>query len=726
MKDPAFHQRLLATFRGEARDQWRALESGLFELAKAADDAARQAVVETIFRDAHTLKGAARLVGEHEAEAICQSLEGVFAELKRERRAPTGGDLEWLHAKVRELQRVLGLGGETPSAAETAKPEAAAAPAADTAGAASLVRVPTARLDELMLQAEELLAVKTSAARRTATLAEIGARTAEWKKRWVKLKPRLAAARRLIDQDRTSPASRQLQELLQFLEWNDEFVRDVNAELAAVEQLAGREQGWVGGLIDGLLDGAKAILMSPCASLLEVFPGFVREAARSQGKEIEVVLNGAETEVDRRVLEEIRDAVVHLVRNSVDHGIETPSERMRAGKPAHGTLTLGATEKAGGNVEITVSDDGRGADVERIRATAVQRGLVTAEAAAELPEPDVLALLFESGFSTRSAVSELSGRGLGLAIVKEKVARLGGSVSLETKAGGGTTFRLLVPITLARFRGVFVTAGGRPYVIPSAYVRQIRRVRKGDVRRLKNQDTIAVEGEPVPLVPLADVLRIPAAAKRGGAGATTFVVVVSAGRTNLACEVEDIPHESEIVMKSLGRLLPRVRHLAGATIAGAGQIVPVLNAGDLLQANVERRGGRRANPALRAKEAQRKRRVLIAEDSITSRSLFKSILQNAGYEVRTAVDGAEAVGVLKTEPVDLVISDVQMPRMDGFELTRKIRADRALSTLPVILITSLASREDKERGVDAGANAYLVKSSFDQSDLLQTIRRLLG
>jgi two-component system chemotaxis sensor kinase CheA len=722
MHDPEFQQKLLATFRGEAHDHWRAISSGLFELEQSTDPAGRPAIVETIFREAHTLKGAARLVGDDRSVSLCQRLEEIFSRLKFQKLGPAPHEFEALHTMAAELRLVLQL-EETAPATLSATAPALAVPAfaaTDEPARTTLVRVPVERLDSLLLQAEEMVSLKMTGAERLAALVELGTRTAAWRKRWTKLKPHLAAARRFVDQNRHNPASRQLTEILQFLEWNDDFLGHLRSDVTTLSQSASREQGWLGGAIDGLLDRTKEILVQPSGTLLEIFPAFVRDTAREQGKEVDLILDGADTEVDRRVLDEIKDAVIHLVRNAIDHGIETPDERKRAGKPRRARFRLAIEEKSGGNVELSIADDGRGITVERVKAAAVERGLMDRNA--ELTESDALNLLFESGFSTAGTVTELSGRGLGLAIVKEKVSRLGGSVSVETKPGEGTTFRLLLPITLARFRGVFVQAGGRPYVIPTSHVRHIVNLKKARQRRVKNQDTLEFEGAPIPLLALVDALGMPAATD----AKTDFAVIIGSGRSRVACKVEGIPYDHEIMMKNLGRLLPRIRFVAGATIVGAGQVVPVLNADDLLRATIERAPVARLSTSAKRAAPQRKRRILVVEDSITSRSLFRSILQGAGYEVRTAVDGVEGLSLLKVEPFDLVMSDVQMPRMDGISLTQKIRAEPTLSTLPVILITSLASREDKERGVDAGANAYVVKSSFDQSDLLHTLGRLLS
>ena len=727
--DPELQRRLLTIFEGEAQDHWSAIAAGLRSLETEQDPVRQQQLVETIFREAHTLKGAARLVGEREVEGLCDRLEEIFSGLKTRRAVPDAAQWEHLHGQLTELQQRLGLVAAEPApTAPTPVARAAtptpAAPVLEGGSREATVRVSAERIDSVLLQAEELLALKAVAEERLARWSEARDDASAWRRRWTRLLPQLTKLRRWLDENPEAPINRELGELLGFLEWNEDYAGRVRTAVEQAGRGERREQNWLGGLVDGLLQDTKELLVTPCSTLLQVFPAFVRQAAASQGKEVEVVLEGAEMGVDRRVLDELRDVLTHLVRNSIDHGIESPAERQQSGKPARATLTLGVREQAGGSVEVIVTDDGRGVDLERVRRLAVQQQLITAAAAEQLGEPETLALLFASGFSTTSpGGSALSGRGLGLAIVKEKVERLGGSVSVEQHSGAGSTFRLVLPITLARFRGIFVRSRGRRFVLPSTYVRQVLRVQPKLLRTIKQQPTLMVANRPVPLVPLADLLRLPSA-EPGATPVADFVVVISSGRLQLACRVDDIPYESEIVMKNLGRLLPRVRHIAGATIVGSGQVVPVLNASDLVFSAVQRTASPTV-PAAPAPVVSRRRRILVVEDSITSRTLLKSILQGAGFEVRTAVDGIEALTALKYEPSDLVISDVQMPRLDGFELTRRLRSDPNLSTLPVILVTSLASREDKERGVDVGANAYVVKSSFDQSDLLQTVRRLL-
>jgi two-component system, chemotaxis family, sensor kinase CheA len=607
-----------------------------------------------------------------------------------------------------------------PSRPLTSAPTREAAPT--PSAPAGLVRVASARLDALLMRAEEMVTAKLTGDHRVAALRALGERGVVWKKEMDRVRPDLATLRRFIDSGTASPVAKELKSLVHYLDWKHEYLREMQGDISRLAKTASIDQRRLGTMIEHLLQETKEVLMQPFAALLEIFPPFVREIALQQGKAIELEIVGAKTEIDRRVLEEIKDALVHLVRNCVDHGIEPAAERGALGKSRTGRLVIAVQEKSGGNVEIVISDDGRGIDAKLVSATARRLKLIAADAA-ELSDNDALALLFSSGFSTKSAATALSGRGLGLAIVREKAEQIGGTVSVESIQGRGTTFRLLLPITLQRFRGVFVTAQQQPFVVPAPYVRRVLRLRETDVQRVKHQDVIEHGGAPVVLLRLTEVLGLEAE-RKGAADGPVFVLLVESARSRIALRVDSVPHEQEIVMKSLGQMLRRASHYVGATIVGEGQIVPVLNVSHLLGATVRRATAGPGRSAIRTAD-RRKRTILVVEDSITSRLLLKNILQTAGFEVRTAVDGMEALTTLRFEQVDLVISDVQMPRLDGFELTAKIRADKSLAALPVILITSLASREDKARGGEAGANAYIVKTSFDQGDLLDAIRRFL-
>ncbi|OYW03242.1 MAG: hypothetical protein B7X11_03415 [Acidobacteria bacterium 37-65-4] len=428
-------------------------------------------------------------------------------------------------------------------------------------------------------------------------------------------------------------------------------------------------------------------------------------------------------EMDRRVLEELKDPLIHMVRNCIDHGVEPPVERERLGKPPKARITIRAARLEGGRVEIAVSDDGAGVDRGKVRAAALKSGLLADGADEALEGQALLALIAESGLSTSPMITSLSGRGLGLAIVREKVERLGGTLAMDTAEGRGTTFRIVVPLGLATVRAVFVRAGGLTLAIPAAAVERVARIEEGSVLTVENRETLELAGEVLSLASLAAVLGLPqddgANGRREG-----HAVVLAAGERKVAFAVEEVLFEREVLVKGLGPQLVRVRHVNGATVTPSGEVVPVLHPPRILES-----AGRAPAPTPRASAAPRDKarhlpRVLVAEDSITSRVLLRNILESAGFEVLVAVDGLDALTTLKTEPVALLVSDVDMPVMNGLDLTGRLKADPRFKDLPVILVTSLESREDRIRGMEAGADSYILKSDFDQKELVETVRRL--
>jgi two-component system chemotaxis sensor kinase CheA len=325
--------------------------------------------------------------------------------------------------------------------------------------------------------------------------------------------------------------------------------------------------------------------------------------------------------------------------------------------------------------------------------------------------------------STSPIITDLSGRGLGLAIVREKVEKLGGSLTVLSTPGLGVTFRMLVPLSLATFRGVMVGVGGGRFAIPTGNVVRVMRVKPDAIKTVENRQIIAMGERAVSLVRLRDVLEISGPDGRAN-GEARPVVVVRAADHQIAFLVDEVQGEQEVMVKSLGQQLIRVRNISGTCISGSGAVIPILNVVDLVESAIAA-GAPGPIAAVSKAAPERRGRLLVAEDSITSRTLLKGILEGAGYQVVATVDGMDALTRLKTEPFDLVVSDVDMPRMNGFELTAKIRADRKLGELPVVLVTALGSQQDREYGIEVGANAYIVKSDFDQSNLLEIIRRFL-
>lgn len=761
-KDDDFLKKLLATFRIEAHEHIETMSSGLLDLEKTPPGERRAEIIEKIFREAHSLKGAARAVNLLEIESICQSLESVFGAMKNNRVAVSPLLFDLLHQATDTLRTVLSSdtaekpaiaplvrrldevskGAEpvrvepppTPEPQEAspspppvrpaASADAAAPPLTHSLGSGT-IRVHLAKLDSVMRQTEELFAPRLAAGQRVMELGETGAALATWKKERAKVQPaRRSMERSLARMDKTNGIAKgqpELTKLVEYLEAEEVFLKTVEGRVAKLERSAEDDYRLLAGMVDDLLLDVKEMHMLPFSSLLEGLPRLARDLARDQGKQVELVIQGGEIEIDRRILEEMKDPLNHLLRNCLDHGIEMPAVRKEKGKPPQGRLTLAVSHKDS-KVEILVADDGTGIDVAKVKVAAARLGRLSAEEIDKVDEREILALIFQSGFSTSPIITEISGRGLGLAIVREKVDRLGGTIAVESPPNAGTTVRIMLPLTLATFRGVLVWAGDQLFIIPAVSVERVVRVAHADIRTVENRETIPLDGQTVSLVWLSDVLELPRAT--GQPADNAQAVVLGLGVDRIAFRVDAILGEQEVLVKGLGRQLARVRNVAGASVLGTGHVVPVLNVPDLMRSAMKSAAPHVA-PAAEKPAETAKQSILVVEDSITARTLLKNILEAAGYNITTAVDGLDAYTRLKTGTFDLIVSDVEMPRMDGFDLTARVRADKQLSGLPVVLVSALESREHRERGIDVGANAYIVKSSFDQSNLLEIIRRLI-
>ncbi len=767
-KDQEFLKRLLSTFKVEAREHIRAMSSGLIALENASATGQYSEIIEAILREAHSLKGAARAVNLAEIEAICQALESIFAALKRQEIAVSTELCDVLHQTLDSLGTLQAAAEAGPTAAEQSRirtllqrllPKAVVVEAqgsevreqavsldpapqslissSPSPGLAETVRISTAKLDALLLQAEELLSAKVTASQRAAEVRELTTTLTAWHTERAKIHPAVSAMQQSWEradkrngQDRSSDGLEQstawMRQLLEFLAWHDSYIKGLDGKLATLAKAAEQDHRALGRMVDDLLEEMKRVSMLPFSWLLEIVPKVVRDLARDRGKEAAVVIRGGDIEIDRRILEEIKDPLIHVVRNCIDHGIEAPQERARIHKPRRGTVTIAITQTNGSQVELLVTDDGAGIDVARVKATAQKLGLISQEEMDTVAEFEVLSLVFHSGVSTSPMITNISGRGLGLAIVREKVEKLGGVVSLDTSPNVGTTFRMVLPLTIATFRGVLVRVAEHLFVLPTTYVERVLRVNNADIKTVENRETLQLNGQAVSLVRLAEVLELARHNATGASVDSLPAVVVAAAETRIAFLVDAVLHEQEVLVKRLGPQLLRVRNIAGATVLGTGQVVPILNVSDVLKSAVRASVAvvRRAAASVEPQEAKRKA-VLVVEDSITARMLLKNLLETAGYHVMTAVDGVDGFMQLRSGAVDIVVSDVDMPRMNGFDLTANIRRDTKLADMPVVLVTGLESREDRERGIEVGANAYLVKSSFDQSNLLEAIQRLV-
>ncbi|HEX6707321.1 MAG TPA: response regulator [Albitalea sp.] len=748
-EDERFLRQLRATFQVEAQEHLAAMSYLLLALERAPQGPDATRAVESLFREAHSLKGAARSVNLADIEQMCQALERVLAAAKRGELAPSPAFFDGLNqaldavtlrlaqsaddgvrdphavvATVRALDVLLTGAPDiaAPPAITTvdlppALPETPAAPGADT------VRVATAKLEALMTQAEELQAYKVHGRHLADEARALAGALADWKRQLDRIGGSARALTRAASRPGRGNGRRELAQLVDASQRNEGQVRTLLDCAHQLERAADRDSRGLGQRVDRLQADMRQALMLPFSTLLAGLPKLVRDLAQASGKDVELVTSGAAIEVDRRMLEGLKTPLTHLVRNAVDHGIEAPGERQRRGKPARGRITIEVAARPGNQVELLLADDGTGIAVDRVRERALRMGLADASELERMAPEQVADLVFASGLSTSPILTDLSGHGLGLAIVREKVEALSGSVELLSPAGGaGTRFCIRLPTTLATFRGLLVAAADRLFVLPSRSVDRVGRVPRSAIRDGKAGDTVEHGGETLPVVALADALGLAPAASHA-VPAHRQLVVVESGDKRIAFVVDDVLEDLEVLVKPLAPPLRRVRNIAGATVLGTGRVVPLLNVADLVKTALLRGKRRRAPPAIAPGGPRAS--LLVAEDSITSRERLKAILEAAGYRVTTAVDGMAALATLQSGEFDLLVSDVEMPRLDGFDLTARVRGDKRLAGLPVVLVTALDSRADQQRGIEVGANAYIAKSGFDQRRLLDAIRTLL-
>ena len=718
----------------------------------------------------HSLKGSARAVSELQAVTICQWLETTLANAKAEEKSldrvlihALSFSIELLdellgleefdeHGKNRikaEIGKLLGFATQSQTEAQSEiqtraltdseaieqREKSSAAPESQLKGSVKApplinidnltsVRVPIEKLDRLLSESEELLTIKTKAAEHFQELFQL----------------------KSLVNDISSDLKASF-ELQSETEKINEQLRQLQSKVSNMTKVASRDQSAVSLLINRYLETAKTLVMLPVSTCFEGFPRLIRELSRELDKEVELTINGGQLEVDRRVLERLKDPLVHILRNAMDHGFESTSERNSASK-ARAQLVVSARQLNGETIEITIEDNGRGIDDQAVRATAVKKMLLGAEEAASLSLDEVYALIFRSDFSTRETVSELSGRGLGLAIVKEKIEELNGRIELTSKAGSGSTFRIIVPTTLATFMGILVEAAGQRFVVPISGMSRAMRVHPLALEIVDERETFMVDGQVLPVASLAKALNLPS---HKVPTSTSFkyleMLVINHRDKKAGVIVDQILTEQEFLVKKLGFPLGQINNFAGATILSDSKVALVLNLADLVDTIVKTRFMQDQKPMFglaamldrqdsepeqeNTKESDKKTKkkapsILVVEDSLTSRIFMRNILEAAGYEVTLNVNGKEALDTLtKSQAFDLVISDIEMPVLDGIALVKAIRSSRSIQQLPIVLVTSLSEEMKRKEGIKAGANAYFVKGDLNQANLLSVIRELI-
>jgi two-component system chemotaxis sensor kinase CheA len=825
---------LCALFKAESEERLERLESGLLRIEREAAD---RATADELFRDIHTLKGSAAMVGAGSIQAIAHTFEDVLGGVVRGGGAPQADVLarlgRGLDAMRRLVEEVVGGetsgidvyaalddlrgvaapagGGDAPQAAvETETPpwtspasemtpeplpstpvppepalpgpiasapigpvaagpsipdppasdppaiptppspepeaipdDAPAGPSGVWRGAEPLsprpfqidtIRVEPAKLDALLTHAGELAVARTRLARRSS---EAEALMALWEDH-----VREMAVYRALLRDTATLLDREDADRMLAASEREKLRSDrVGEELERLRAGLAEERAKLDFVANELGDGIRSVRLMPLTTIFHLFPRMVRDLAREQGKEVRLAIEGGDTAVDKRILEEIKDPLMHMLRNAVDHGVELPEERERAGKDRTATITLRASQSPTSTI-IEVRDDGRGLDLERISRTARQRGLHDGEELAGMTDAQLGGLIFTPGFSTRERVTGVSGRGVGMDVVRANIERLKGSIAISSTRGNGSAFTIQLPLKLAAARVLIASVGDQIFALPVETVRGGMILSPEEVQFADGRETIVLDGEPVSVAPLAELLELslpdlplpdlplpePASRAAGGEAAKpgrerAHCVILQEGGEKFGVIVDALIDEQEIVIKPESALLRRVRNVSGSTILGSGKVCVILNAFDLLKSIRTRTAtGPTLPPVV---EAPAVRSILLVEDSLTTRTQVKRILEGAGYAVTTAVDGMDGLAKLGARLFDAIISDVQMPNMDGLSMTARIREQERYAALPIILMTSLAREEDRRRGIEVGASAYLTKPAFDQKVLLDTLRRLV-
>jgi len=792
MNPEDIQRQLQEAFRIEAEERIASMFANLTELEKCKNPDDRIRMLEIVYREAHSLKGAARSVNILPVEAICQEMEGLFSALKNDKIQFAPELFDVLHHATGLVEKyITAPESEQPSIETTMEsltstlnnfkdPIAAPHPSqpiesssfkendkiqdiektakeksplpvvkthespprhpvrpAGNAGklsqeprpaihqkSAETVRISTAKLDALLLKAEELIAVKQILSQHQTEIKETLDTFRLWRKISEKSKKELREIRQIVH------TNLKLNRFFELYDVNHEQIIETSARMNDLSKSMEHSSRFLGVMVDDLLEEMKKTSLLPFSTLFSLLPRMIRDLSKETGKEVELEVTGNDVEIDKRILEGLKDPLIHLIRNAVDHGIEPPDRREKNQKSPWGTIRLSVTQPESNKVNIELSDDGCGMDIPAIKKKAVETGCISVPIADMLTDAEALALIWVSGISTSRMITEISGRGLGMAIVQEHVENLNGIISINTDPGRGSTFNIELPVSLATFRGIIVSAAGHDYILPIAHVEHTLRIRPEDIKTAGNKSIITLDGQAISLVNLSDILGLPQAQAPAVTGIrrdhiTLPAAVLGSGKKRIVCIVDRIGSEQDVLVKSLGKQLKRIPNISGATILGNGKVVPILNVNDLITASSGKSIPAVMAEAIESFKHKVKKSVLIVEDSFTSRTLLKNILEASGYRITTAIDGEDGYTQVVKQTFDAVISDVEMPKMNGFELTRKIREQETLANLPVILVTSLDSREDKEKGMDAGADAYIVKSNFDQSNLLEVLARLI-
>ena len=731
-------------FRTEVESQVQVLTAGLLALER---DPAAADQLEAAMRAAHSLKGAARIVGLDAGVTVAHAMEDCFVAAQQGRLVLHQGRIDRLLAGVDLLLRIA----QTPEAdaalwsGEKKKEEIdafldtlanapdendAAPPEPEEEKSAPAQPSTSAAAPDGRETSDRVLRVTAENLNRLLALASESLVESRWLKPFAESLLRLKRLHydlgRTLDGLREATSGQALGEQAQAAQAEAqrrvlECHQFLSQRLAELEMFDRRSAN----LAHRLYDEALAVRMRPFADGIQGFPRMVRDVGRTLGKQVKLEIVGESTQVDRDILEKLEAPLGHLLRNAIDHGVESPEDRNAAGKPAEGIVRLEARHSAG-TLQIIVADDGHGIDLERLREKVVARALTNADTARQLSEAELLEFLFLPGFTMKETVTDISGRGVGLDVVQNMVKQVRGSVRVTSTPGKGTRFQLQLPLTLSVVRTLLVDIGGEPYAFPLAYIVRTLKLAKDKIELLEGRQHFNFDGRQIGLVAAHQIIE---GGEPKSAGDELPVIVVGEATGTYALVVDRFLGERELVVQPLDPRLGKIKDIAAAALMEDGSPVLIVDVEDMVR-SVEKliSGGRltKVRGASAAADAKARKRVLVVDDSLTVRELERKLLGSRGYEVEIAVDGMDGWNAVRTGHFNLVVTDIDMPRMDGIELVTLIKKDPALKALPVMIVSYKDREEDRRRGLDAGADYYLTKGSFHDETLLQAVVDLIG
>ncbi|MDH3453788.1 MAG: hybrid sensor histidine kinase/response regulator [Desulfuromonadales bacterium] len=690
-------------FIREAEEHLEVLRKGFITLEK---EGASEGLLNELLRSAHTLKGSANMVDLVELAGIAHRMEDLLKGLQNGEQQFSSDLIDVLLVATDAIEALMAqaqAGGGISVNVDTvvkalesgsiAEQPAKTEEAPDYRGTErrTSVRASVERLDQLVNRMGEIL-----------------------------LSQKAMEAR----QKQMTALLRQLDSSMSSLQGTDDghALPALRRNMVSLINDFERDRLQLGYQAEDVYQRTMELRLLPLATITDDFERSLRNLARNLKKEVNFIVQGQDVELDRNMLDAVKPILLHVLNNAIDHGIEDPDARIRLGKPKAGQISLHA-QYEGSFVQLAVRDDGQGLDPDKIRSTAVKRGVLSTEAAAAMSDDAVIYLVFEPGFSTREFITDVSGRGVGLDVVKSNLDQVKGNLSLRSEPGIGTELVLRLPLSMAIFTGLMVECCGETYVFPQHYIAEVLRISPRDILEEMGREVVRLNGSSIPLSSLSQLFGqeqvVPAAGR-------LTVLVLSFREQTMGLLVDRTLGLQEVVVKDLGCQLKSLEFFSGSTILGEGTPALIISVADLFAVSQ----GRQAQPLRATYEKEQRKakrgRILVVDDSITTRTMEKNILETNNYEVVVAVSGFDALDKLNAGSFDLMVSDVEMPGMTGFELTKKVRQREDTRDLPVIIVTSLASDDHRRQGMEAGAQAYIVKGSFKQGVLLDTVETLIS